>query len=66
MEATTYRAMFFNRLGPVSKAYNMKYSKNAFCAYQRLGDVFWSAKFMCNYFLVDSKLEVTVFAFGFY
>lgn len=62
MEATTYRTLFFNSLEPISKSYNMKYSKNAFCAYQRLGDIFWSADFFCKYFLVDGQLEVTVYS----
>lgn len=60
MDATTYRTLFFSSLEPISKSYNMKYSKNAFCTYQRLGDIFWSASFHCGFFLVDGQLEVRV------
>lgn len=60
MDTTTYRTLFFNSLEPISKSYNMKYSRNAFCAHQRFGDIFWSANFNCGFFLVDSQLEVKV------
>lgn len=50
MEANTYTALFFNSLEMVSKSYHFKYSKKAFCAYQKLGDVFWSASFICGFF----------------
>lgn len=60
MDATIYRTLFFNSLEPISKSYNAKYSKNAFCTYQRLGDIFWSANFNCGFFLVDGQLEVRV------
>lgn len=60
MDTTTYRTLFFNSLKPISKSYNMKYSKNAFSAYQRLRDIFWSASFNCGFFLVDGQLEVKV------
>ena len=60
MDATTYSTLFFNGLEMISKSYNMKYSKKAFCAYQKLGDNFWSASFICRSFLVDGQLEVTV------
>lgn len=61
MDATTYRSLFFSSLEPTSKAYDMKYSKNAFCAYQRHGDIFWNAAFHCGFFFVDGQLEVKVF-----
>lgn len=62
MDATPFRTLFFTSLEPISKSYNMKYSKNAFCAYQRLGDIFWSASFLCGFFLVDGQLEVKVYS----
>lgn len=60
MDATTYSSLFFNSLELISKSYDLKYSKNAFCAYQKVGDVFWSASFICRSFLVDGQLKVTV------
>ncbi len=60
MEATTYAALFWNSLEQTAKSYHVKYSKRAFCAYQRSGDVFWSADFFCGYFLAGGQLEVTV------
>lgn len=60
MGTTTYRTLFFNSLESISKSYSMKYSKNAFCTYQRLGDIFWSANFNCGFFLVDGRLEVKI------
>lgn len=60
MEAETYEALFLNSLEMVSKSYNIKYSKAAFCAYQKIGDVFWSASFICGFFLVDGRLKITV------
>lgn len=60
MEAGTYTTLFLDSLDRISKSYNVKYSKKAFCAYQRLGDIFWSANFIFGYFLADGQLEVTV------
>lgn len=60
MEAATYRTLFFNCIEPITKSYGIRYSKNAFCAYQRLGDILWSASFNCGFFLVDGQLEVKV------
>ena len=60
MEASTYSTLFFNSLELISKSYNMKYSKRSFCAYQKLGEVFWKASFFCGSFLVDGQLKVTV------
>lgn len=60
MEAWTYSALFFNSLELISKSYDMKYSKRAFCTYQKLGEVFWNADFFCGSFLADGKLKVTV------
>ena len=62
MDAAAYSKQFYERLGELSRASGMKYSKNSFCAYQRLGDVFWSAHFLCGFFLRDGQLEVTVFS----
>lgn len=61
MDANTYSTLFFNTLELISKYYDLKYSKRAFCAYQRLGEVFWSADFLCGSFLVDGQLKVTVY-----
>lgn len=61
MEACTYSTLFFNTLELISKFYDTKYSKRAFCAYQKLGEVFWSASFICGSFLVDGQLKVTVY-----
>lgn len=60
MGATTYRTLFYNSLGQISKSYHMKYSKNNFCAYHRLEDNFWSANFNCGFFLADGQLEVKI------
>lgn len=60
MEAGTYATRFWDTLEPLSKSYNTKYSKRAFCAYQKLGETFWSATFFCGSFLVDGQLKVTV------
>ena len=60
MEAWAYSALFFNTLERISKSLNIKYSKRAFCAYQKLEEAFWSANFLCGNFLVDSQLKVTV------
>lgn len=60
MEAETYERLFLTSLEMVSKSYNIKYSKAAFCAYQKIGDDFWSASFLCDVFLVDGQLKITV------
>lgn len=60
MDASPYTTSFLNNIEMVSKLYNIKYSKTAFCAYQKLGDVFWSASFICGFFLVDGQLKITV------
>lgn len=60
MEANAYIALFLNSLEAVSKSYGLQYSKKAFCAYQKLGDIFWSANFICGFFLVDGRLKITV------
>lgn len=60
MEAGTYAALFWDALESVSQSYPIKYSKRAFCVYQKLGDVFWSAQFFCGSFLEDGQLKVTV------
>jgi len=60
MDAQMYAALFFKALELISKSYNMKYTKRAFCAYERLEDVFWSANFLCGSFLADGQLKITV------
>lgn len=60
MEACEYSTLFYDSLELISKSYHMKYSKRAFCAYQKLEDVFWEATFLCGSFLVDGQLKVTV------
>lgn len=62
MEAGTYATQFWDTLESISKSYDTKYSKRAFCVYQKLGEAFWSAKFLCGSFLVDGKLKVTVYS----
>ena len=62
MEAGTYATQFWDTLELISKSYDTKYSKRAFCAYQKLGETFWSAKFFCGSFLVDGQLKIADFA----
>lgn len=60
MDAQTYAALFWNSLELVSKSYHVKYAKRAFCAYERLENVFWHANFLCGSFLADNQLKITV------
>ncbi len=60
MDAQTYAALFWKSLELISKSYHIKYAKRAFCAYERLENVFWSADFFCGSFLADGQLKITV------
>lgn len=60
MEAETYERLFLTILEMVSESYNLKYSKRAFSVYQKVGNAFWSASFICGFFLVDGQLKITV------
>lgn len=60
MDAHTYAALFWKSLEEISRSYHMKYAKRAFCLYERLEDIFWSAKFLCGSFLTDGQLKITV------
>lgn len=60
MDAEIYSKQFYQSLGEISKSYKLKYSKTAFCVYKNLGDVFWSASFLCPSFLRDGQLEINV------
>lgn len=60
MDTAAFRKGFYSRLEEFSKASGLKYSKNSFCAYSRMGEIFWKAEFLCGFFLRDGQLEVTV------
>lgn len=60
MDAYRYETLFWKSFELISKSYNIKYVKRAFCAYERLGNIFWSANFLCGSFLVDGQLKITV------
>jgi len=60
MDAQAYATLFLKSLEQISKSYNIKYSKRAFCAYERLENIFWSANFLYGSFLVDGQLKITV------
>lgn len=59
MDAETFRKEFYDRLALLSREFRLKYSKGSFCAYEKLGDLLWSASFLCGFFLRDGRLEVT-------
>lgn len=60
MEVKTYSTLFLNSLEMISESYNVKYSKRAFSIYQKIGNDFWIASFLCGFFLVDGQLKITV------
>jgi len=60
MDAHTYETLFWKSLELTSKSYHVKYAKRAFCVYERIGNIFWSANFLCGSFLIDGQLKITV------